>query len=185
MRFINRHAWRSVLIELPVAEESKISRYDGYTETTKGADMGRGKVVRNTVLWSLASAVASALIVIGVQTMWAAAGDSPRAEVLLSQKLSDIEGQEMLLIELEYPPGAATKPHRHPSHTIVYVISGQVESSVDDETPIVYGPGESFYESRMQLHATFRNPSDTKAFKAIAVMVRDTSKPVTMMEDAR
>lgn len=146
--------------------------------------MKPGAAVRNTVLWSLASAVASALIVIAVQTMWAAAGDAPRAEVLLSQKLSDIEGEELLLIELEYPPGAATKPHRHPSHTVVYVISGQVESSVDDAAPIVYGPGESFYESRMQLHATFRNPSNTRPFKAIAVMVRDTSKPVTIMEDA-
>jgi quercetin dioxygenase-like cupin family protein len=67
---------------------------------------------------------------------------------------------------------------------MVYVISGQVESSVDDGAPVVYDPGESFYESPMQLHATFRNPSDTKPFKAIAVMVRDTSKPVTMMEDA-
>ena len=150
----------------------------------EGVDIKRRKAIRNTVIWSLVSAVASALIVIGVQTMWAAAGDSPKVEVLLSQKLSDIEGQEMLLIELEYPPGVGTKPHRHPSHTVVYVISGQVESSVDDGTPIVYGPGESFYESRMQLHATFRNPSDTKPFKAIAVMVRDTSKPVTIMEDA-
>jgi quercetin dioxygenase-like cupin family protein len=153
--------------------------------TMQGVDIKRGKAIRHIMLWSLASAVASALMVIGVQTMWAAAGDSPKMEVLLSQKLSDLEGREMVLIELEYPPGVATKPHRHPSHTIVYVISGQIESSVDDGVPIVYGPGESFYESPMQLHATFRNPSATKPFKAIAVMVRDTSKPITIMEDAR
>ncbi len=150
----------------------------------EGVDIKRRKAIRNTVIWSLVSAVASALIAIGVQTMWAAAGDLPRLEVLLSQKLLDIEGQEMLLIELEYPAGVETKPHRHPSHTVVYVISGQVESSVDEGARIVYGPGESFYESPMQLHATFRNPSDTKPFKAIAVMVHDTSKPVTIMEDA-
>jgi quercetin dioxygenase-like cupin family protein len=143
------------------------------------------KPVRNTVLWSLASAVASALIVMGMQTMWVAAGDAPRLEVLLSQKLSDIEGREMTLIELEYPPGAGTAAHRHPAHTVVYVVSGQVESSVDDGAPIVYGPDQSWYESPMQLHATFRNPSDSKPFKAIAVMVRDTSKPITIMEAAQ
>lgn len=152
-------------------------------ETKEGVVMKRGKTIQQIMLWSLASAVASALLVIGVQTLWASAGDEPMLEVLRSQKLADIKGREMLLIELEYPPGAATGPHRHPSHTMVYVISGQVESSVDDGAPVVYGPGESFYESPMQLHATFRNPSATKPFKAIAVMVRDTSKPVTMMED--
>lgn len=146
--------------------------------------MKRGKTIRQIMLWSPASAMVAVLIVMGVQTLWALASDEPRMAVLRSQKLSDIEGREMLLIELKYPPGAATKPHRHSSHTMVYVISGQVESSVDDGAPVVYGPGESFYESPMQLHATFRNPSDTKSFKAIAVMVRDTSKPVTMMEDA-
>lgn len=139
---------------------------------------------KKSIFLSLVSAVLAALSVIGVQTMWASDGIAPRLDVLRSQKLADIEGREMLLIELEYPPGAATGAHRHPSHTIVYVISGQVESSVDDSAPVVYGPGESFYESPMQLHATFRNPSATKPFKAIAVMVRDTSKPVTMMEDA-
>jgi len=153
--------------------------------TMQGVDRKRGKAIRQIILWSLASAVASALIVMGVQTLWASAGDAPRLDVLLSQKLPDIEGREMLLIELEYPPGAETKPHRHPSHTVVYMISGQVESSVDDGAPVVYGPGESFYESPMQLHATFRNPSETKPFKAIAVMVRDTSKPVTILEDSR
>ena len=152
---------------------------------TGNMEAKRGKNMRYTAIRSLAFFVASALIVMGGQTMWAAVSDAPRVEVLRSQKLADIEGREMLLIELEYPPGVETKPHRHPSHTFVYVISGQVESSVDDGAPTTYGPGESFYESPMQLHATFRNPSATEPFKAIAVMVRDTSKPVTMMEDSR
>ena len=147
-------------------------------------DMKRDKIVQTTVLWSLASALASALVVVGIQA--ASAGqESPKLEVLLSQELADMEERDMSVIYLEYPPGTGTDAHRHPAHTVVYVISGQVESSLDDSAPVIYGAGESWYESPMQLHATFRNPSETETFKAIAVMVRDTSKPITIMEDAR
>ncbi len=147
--------------------------------------MERDRVVRTTVFWSLASAVASALVVMGIQVAWSAEPESPKLEVLLSQELADMEGQDMSVIYLEYPPRTGTDAHRHPAHTVVYVISGQVESSLDDSAPVIYGAGESWYESPMQLHATFRNPSDSETFKAIAVMVRDTSKPITIMEDAR
>ncbi len=147
--------------------------------------MDRDTVVRSTVLWSLASAMASALVVVGIQVAWSAGQESPKLEVLLGQELPDMEERDMTLIYLEYPPGTGTDAHRHPAHTVVYVISGQVESSLDDSEPVIYGAGESWYESPMQLHATFRNPSDSETFKGIAVMVRDTSKPITIMEDAR
>jgi len=147
--------------------------------------MKRDKIVGTTVLWSLASALASAVAVVGIQAASAEQQESPKLEVLLSQELADMEGRNMSVIYLEYPPGTGTDAHRHPAHTVVYVISGQVESSLDDSAPVIYGAGESWYESPMQLHATFRNPSDTETFKAIAVMVRDTSKPITIMEDAR
>ncbi len=147
--------------------------------------MERDMVVRSTVLWSLASAMASALVVVGIQVAWSAGQESPKLEVLLSQGLADMEGQDMTVIYLEYPPRTGTDAHRHPAHTVVYVISGQVESSLDDSAPVIYGAGESWYESPMQLHSMFRNPSDSETFKGIAVMVRDTTKPVVIMEDAR
>ena len=146
--------------------------------------MERDTVVRSIVLWSLASAVASALVVVGIQVAWSAGQESPKMDMLLSQELPDMEERDMSLIYLEYPPGTGTEAHRHPAHTVVYVISGQVESSLDDGAPVIYGAGESWYESPMQLHATFRNPSDSETFKGIAVMVRDTSKPITIMEEA-
>jgi hypothetical protein len=64
-------------------------------ETMEGMAMKRGKAIRNILLWSLASAVASALLVMGMHTLWASASDAPKLEVLRSQKLADIEGREM------------------------------------------------------------------------------------------
>ncbi len=147
--------------------------------------MKRDKIVQTTVLCSLASALVSALVVVGIQAASAAGQESPTLDMLLSQELADMEERDMSVIYLEYPPGTGTGPHRHPAHTVVYVISGQVESSLDDSAPVIYGAGESWYESPMQLHATFRNPRDSETFKGIAVMVRDTTKPVVIMEDAR
>ncbi len=119
------------------------------------------------------------------QAASAAEQESPTREVLLSQELADMEGRDMSVIYLEYPPGTGADPHRHPAHTVLYVISGRVESSLDDGAPVTYGAGTSFYESPMRLHATFRNPSDSETFRGIAVMVRDTSQPITIMGDAR
>ncbi len=146
--------------------------------------MKRNIPVPKTLRWSLASALASALLVIGLQAAWAAASGPPKIEVLFELDLEDIDGKTITLTNLEYPPGAGTPAHHHPAHTVVYVVSGHVESSVDDAEPIVYGPGDVWYESPMQLHATFRNPSDTEPFKAIAFMIRDTSKPATLLGHA-
>ena len=137
--------------------------------------------IPNTVLWSAATAAVSALLVIGLQTQRAAANASPKSEVLFTHALEDIQDREITLVNLEYPPGAAAPQHRHPAHTIVYVVSGHVESSVDDQDPIIYGPGDVWYESPMQLHATFRNPSESEPFQAIAFMLRDSTKPLTLL----
>ena len=134
-----------------------------------------------TVLWCIASATASALLVLGVQTQRAAANAAPQSDVLFSHALEDIQDREITLTSLTYPPGAGAPAHRHPAHTVVYVVSGHVESSVDDQAPITYGPGEVWYESPMQVHATFRNPSDTEPFTAIAFMLRDNTKPPTLL----
>jgi len=37
----------------------------------------------------------------------------------------------------------------------------------------VYGPGEVWYESHMQLHRVFRDPSSTEPFTVIVFAVRD------------
>jgi quercetin dioxygenase-like cupin family protein len=66
--------------------------------------------------------------------------------------------------------------HRHPAYIMAYVVSGHVESAVDDEKPVVYGPGDVWYESHMQLHhRTFRNPSSTEPFTVIVFSVRDAA----------
>jgi quercetin dioxygenase-like cupin family protein len=62
----------------------------------------------------------------------------------------------------------------------VYVVSGQVESALDDEPPVVYGPGEAWFESHRQLHRVFRNPSNTEPFTVIVFALRDADHPANV-----
>jgi len=112
------------------------------------------------------------MLVIAVDNVWAADAETPKVESLFNQQLKDLDDRRLTLTSIEYPPGASSGAHSHPAHTLVYVVSGHVESSVDDEEPKVYGPGEAWYEEPRQLHATFRNTSETEPFTVIAFMLQ-------------
>lgn len=133
--------------------------------------MKRHGAIPKTILCSVVSAMVSALLVILVQNDWAAGAESPKLKSLFNQQLEDLDGRRLTMTSIEYPGGASMDAHSHPAHTLVYVVSGQVESSVDDEEPKVYGPGEAWYEAPRQLHATFRNASETEPYKIVAFML--------------
>lgn len=99
------------------------------------------------------------------------------AQSLMSRPLPDLDGRLLTLGRLVYAPGQSSEPHRHPAHILAYVVSGQIESSLDDQPPVLYGPGEFWYESPMQLHRTFRNPSATETVTVIVFGLRDPDQP--------
>jgi quercetin dioxygenase-like cupin family protein len=98
-------------------------------------------------------------------------------EALLSQLLEDVDGRQLAVTRLVYQPGASAMPHRHPAYLAAYVVSGQIESALDDEEPVLYGPGDAWFESHMQLHRVFRNPSSTEPVTVIVFALRDADHP--------
>ena len=62
--------------------------------------MKRDIAIPKTLLWSLGSATASALLVIAIQTAWAAAAGPPKMEELFSLDLEDIDGRTLSLLNL-------------------------------------------------------------------------------------
>jgi quercetin dioxygenase-like cupin family protein len=54
----------------------------------------------------------------------------------------------MIAVAVDYPPGGASAPHIHAKSSFIYayVISGRIESKVNDSTPQVYKAGESWSE---------------------------------------
>ena len=93
-----------------------------------------------------------------------------------NQAIPNIPGKSLIVVEVDYAPGAASPPHRHARSAFIYayVISGQIESKVNDGETRIYNAGESWSEAPNAIHAISRNASKTAPAKLLAVFVVDT-----------
>lgn len=102
------------------------------------------------------------------------------ANVLFQTDLPDIEGREAVVLEVEYPPGAASASHRHNAHTIVYVLEGSVVMQVAGGEEKTLVAGETFYESPDDIHSVSRNASNTEAAKILVVFIKKEGAAMTV-----
>ena len=112
-----------------------------------------------------------------------AAGGSPApgktaVRTVLTQAIPEDAGREARVLEVVYPPGAASAPHRHPGAVIAYVAEGEVVSQLGDGEPVTYRAGESWYEAPGQLHAVARNASATRPAKLVVFFLARRGAPV-------
>jgi len=93
-----------------------------------------------------------------------------------SHALPNVPGKSLVAVEVNYPPGGASAAHHHARSAFIYayVVSGAIESQVDDGPARVYKAGESFYEVPGAHHRISRNVSKTQPAKLLAVFVVDT-----------
>lgn len=106
---------------------------------------------------------------------------------IFDRDLPNIPGKQLLALEVSYPPGASTPSHRHPETAFVfaYVLSGEIESVVDEETPRIYRAGESWHETPGAHHRVSRNASKTQPAKLLAVFVADSGTGQLVFPDAK
>lgn len=93
-----------------------------------------------------------------------------------NQAITNIPGKSLIAVEVDYAPGAASPSHTHAKSAFIfaYVVSGSIESQVNDGPKRVYHAGQSFYETPGSTHSVSRNASKTKPAKLLAVFVVDT-----------
>jgi len=94
-----------------------------------------------------------------------------------SHSIPNLPGKSLTAVVVEYPPGAASTPHRHAPSAFIYayVLSGAIESQVDDGPVRVLHAGESFFEEPGSRHMVSRNASTTEPARMLAVFMVDTS----------
>lgn len=109
------------------------------------------------------------------------------ARPIFERELPNVPGKSLLAVEVDYPPGGASPPHRHPASSFIYayVVSGAIVSAVDDEAPRVYRAGESFYEAPGAHHRISRNASSSRPAKLLAVFIKDSGKARLVLPDSR
>jgi quercetin dioxygenase-like cupin family protein len=107
----------------------------------------------------------------------AQASGAQTAKMNFAAPIPNIPGKSLIAVEVDYGPGAASPPHTHAKSAFIYayVISGAIESKVNDGPTRIYRAGESWSEPPGALHAISRNASKTEPAKLLAVFVVDTN----------
>ena len=106
----------------------------------------------------------------------AAQGVGQKVTPHFEQTISNIPGKSLIAVVVDYAPGGASPAHTHAKSAFIfaYVLSGEIESQVNDGLRKVFRAGESFHETPGSLHAVSRNASQTEPARLLAVFVVDT-----------
>jgi quercetin dioxygenase-like cupin family protein len=123
--------------------------------------------------------LAAACTVLALSVAGVALAHDGQAETVtpkFGQAIPNIPGKSLVAVEVDYAPGAASPPHTHAKSAFIYayVISGEIESKVNDGETRIYKAGESWSEPPNATHSISRNPSKTTPAKLLAVFVVDT-----------
>jgi quercetin dioxygenase-like cupin family protein len=100
----------------------------------------------------------------------------------LSHALPRLDGDHLgvKLVEVNYAPGASSKPHSHPCPVVVYVVDGTLRVQVKGEPEAVYRAGETFYEAPNSAHLVSANASDKEPAKFVAFFTCDKDTPLSV-----
>lgn len=90
---------------------------------------------------------------------------------LLTHELSN--SKEVLMINVEYPPGAVDPVHKHDAHAFVYVLEGTIVMGVKGGKEVTLTKGQTFYEGPNDIHTVGRNASSTQPAKFIVTLIKD------------
>jgi len=92
---------------------------------------------------------------------------------LLTHDLPNIPGKEVLMISVEYPPGAVDPVHRHDAHAFVYVLEGSIVMGVKGGKEVTLTKGQTFYEGPNDIHTVGRNASSTQPARFTVTLIKD------------
>jgi quercetin dioxygenase-like cupin family protein len=119
---------------------------------------------------------ACAALAIATATPSAAHAAGEKVTPQFNQTIPNIPGKSLIAVVVDYAPGGASPSHTHAKSAFIfgYVLSGEIESQVNDGLKKVFHAGESFYENPGSRHTVSRNASETQSAKLLAVFVVDT-----------
>jgi quercetin dioxygenase-like cupin family protein len=76
---------------------------------------------------------------------------------LFQADVGDVSNQEIVMLEVSYPPGVESASHRHNAHTVVYVLEGTVIMQVAGGERKTLTAGQVFYETPKDIHSVSMN----------------------------
>lgn len=129
-------------------------------------------------MMNIRSFIGAACAAVTIATAMPAAAQDRTVTVTpqFEQAIPNIPDKSLVALVVDYAPGGASPPHTHAKSAFIfaYVLSGEIESQVNDGPKRVYRAGESFYETPGSSHPVSRNASKTEPAKLLAVFVVNT-----------
>jgi quercetin dioxygenase-like cupin family protein len=111
-----------------------------------------------------------------------AATPPPRPPVF-KHDLPDVslDGWEVTVSHVDYPPGRVGTAHQHPGFVLAYVLQGSIVTKIsgqgDERT---YSVGEMFYEQPGATHEVSRNASQTEPARLLAMIFAKKGSTLTV-----
>lgn len=91
---------------------------------------------------------------------------------LVQEALPDVRGYGLTAVEVSFPPGAKSVPHRHgKAFLFVYVLAGSVRSQIEGEPVRTFRTGESWTEKPGDHHVLTENASASDAARLLVVFI--------------
>jgi quercetin dioxygenase-like cupin family protein len=90
-----------------------------------------------------------------------------------------MDGWEVNVSHVDYPPGRVGAAHKHPGFTLAYVLQGAVVAKVTGQQERTYKVGEMFYEGPGDVHEVSKNASQTDPARLLALTFAKKGLPLT------
>jgi len=97
---------------------------------------------------------------------------------LMAKPLADIQGKEVQILTVEYPPGGHDPVHRHNAHGFIYVLEGSIVMGVNGGESVTLTAGQTFYEGPKDIHTVGHNASKTMPAKFLVFLLKDKDAPI-------
>ena len=116
-----------------------------------------------------------------------AAPPSPRPPVFKHDLPNvTLDGWEVTVSHVDYPPGRVGAPHQHAGFVLAYVLEGNVVAKVSGQgEERTYSVGQMFYEQPGAVHEVSRNASQTEPAKLLAMIFAKKGATLTTPVPAR
>ncbi len=88
--------------------------------------------------------------------------------------------QELMVVEVTYPPGGVAPLHRHPVAGAIYIVEGAAESAYGSDEPRQYRAGETLQDRADLLHTHFRNCDPDRPLRFLTIYVLEPGRSYTL-----
>lgn len=88
--------------------------------------------------------------------------------------------QELMVVEVTYPPGGVAPLHRHPVVGAVYIVEGVAESAYGSDEPRQYRVGDTLQDRADVPHTLFRNCDPDRPLRFLTIYVLEPGRSYTL-----